>query len=270
MIKALLITLLTATLAHGQYDARTADYVRAWRIGAAGVAFPTNGLVAYWSFDSVSGTTVFDDVSGVNLTLQSNNTISFDEASGIFNNGAGLGTGNNNYMERSLGLGTGTNYTLSVWVRPNVTAMNQQVHAARILSDEDSQVGDRRDFILYYNQNTQAYVFNVFEHADTSFDHIVISSNVLHNTWQHLVAICDASNQTITLYVDGVANSNPLTITPSERSRFFAVGALSFSRSNDNAKYRGDIDEIAIWNRALSSNEVSEIYNNGKGRFYTP
>ncbi len=36
MIKALLITLLTATLAHAQgYDARTADYLRAWRIGAA-------------------------------------------------------------------------------------------------------------------------------------------------------------------------------------------------------------------------------------------
>ena len=72
-MKALIILLLTATLAHGQYDARTADYLRAWRIGAAVDSAWTpadiEGL-ALWLDASDLSTLSVTNVSGVNRVTE--------------------------------------------------------------------------------------------------------------------------------------------------------------------------------------------------------
>ena len=70
------------------------------------------------------------------------------------------------------------------------------------------------------------------------------------------------------LYVDGAR-----VATGTAPSGAITVDRLTLGARRTPAAgllYDGLLDEIAIWNRALSSNEVSEIYNNGKGRFYTP
>lgn len=44
------------------------------------------------------------------------------------------------------------------------------------------------------------------------------------------------------------------------------VFRIGFESSTASRKFTGLIDEASIWTRALSSNEVAELYNNGLGK----
>ena len=87
MIKALLlITLLTATLAHAQYDARTADYVRAWRIGAAVSLEPWTPAdlgndLALW-LDAKDSSTLWADTSATTAATNNGLVARWDDKSG--------------------------------------------------------------------------------------------------------------------------------------------------------------------------------------------
>ena len=86
MIKALLITLLTATLAHAQgYDARTADYLRAWRIGAAGGELWTPAELGddltLW-LDAADNSTLWADTSATTAATNGSAVARWDDKSG--------------------------------------------------------------------------------------------------------------------------------------------------------------------------------------------
>jgi hypothetical protein len=83
-------------------------------------------------------------------------------------------------------------------------------------------------------------------------------------TWYHVVYVMDTSGtDTEYLYVNGseVATNND---TRTHTGNNWIVG----SESTGNRNFAGNLDELGFWNRALSSSEVSELYNSGDGLAY--
>ena len=258
MIKALLITLLTATLAHAQgYDARTADYVRAWRIGAGNQIDPIwNGLVAYWSMDSRStnDVTVFD-------TWGSNDGTAFE--SPLFGSDYGKRidgvrlNGSNQYIDTGNPFSQ-SNTTVSLWVR--TSNWNQGTRAIASISSnpvQDSQFGllmhagsSRLDYIVGGAFIQLAY--SAIGFATDRFYHFTFTA---------------ASGDKVRLYIDGeeVNSANIGTITPNNTQNVWIGRYRRFTQY-----FSGDIDEVAIWNRVLSTDEITGLHNNGAGRFFTP
>ena len=80
------------------------------------------------------------------------------------------------------------------------------------------------------------------------------------NTWQHVVAAHNGNQYT--LFRNGVlVNSGGMTTTP--------VAALWYLGSYGNGGYlNGRIDDAALWGRALSPNEVQQLYQLGRGGMY--
>lgn len=80
-------------------------------------------------------------------------------------------------------------------------------------------------------------------------------------TWYH-VAVTTVANGNSTLYLDGVAlGTSPLFVATPANSTFF-IGRQSASRS-----LIGAVDEISVYDRALSASEVAAIYGAGsKGK----
>tara|TARA_R100001082_G_scaffold101005_1_gene70384 strand:- start:336 stop:1112 length:777 start_codon:yes stop_codon:yes gene_type:complete len=88
--------------------------------------------------------------------------------------------------------------------------------------------------------------------------------------WQHVAVTCNkgASAVTITIYVNGSApaqTSNPL-VNPTNMAAFtntqsIYIGAIYTGSVMESL--RGDMDDVAFHSKALSSSEVSEIYNGG-------
>jgi len=87
---------------------------------------------------------------------------------------------------------------------------------------------------------------------------------ITYNAWNHLVFAFDDSEKTITLYKNGVnlgTQSAPNTSFSDSGSYIFSnIGNYTGGHYPLNAKF----DEIAIWNRALSAQEILEIYNHQK------
>lgn len=88
--------------------------------------------------------------------------------------------------------------------------------------------------------------------------------------WTQLVFTYDGSEDItngLNLYVNGVLDNNATdggTITGSinEDNAAFSIGNRDGDLTND---VDGDLDEVAVWSRELTAQEVSDLYNNGSG-----
>lgn len=80
--------------------------------------------------------------------------------------------------------------------------------------------------------------------------------------WQHLVGWWDGSN--VDIYSNGVAvGSTAASGTMSTTTNDLTIGANVINAGRD---WNGLIDEVAIWNRSLSVDEIKELYQRGAER----
>lgn len=97
-----------------------------------------------------------------------------------------------------------------------------------------------------------------------AFDDFTVSTLTTNGTqWYHLAAT--VSGTTATLYLDGssvgTATCNSPTSTAFNDLRIGALNGTGSFAGNTNP-FGGYLDEISLFNRAITSTEVSNIYNN--------
>jgi hypothetical protein len=79
------------------------------------------------------------------------------------------------------------------------------------------------------------------------------------NVWRHVVAVWDRTQNKAYLYVNGVYdgyNNIP--------SGFSATTTLRLGGTHNNWYMKGYMDEMRIYNRALSASEIKELYESTK------
>src|ERR1019366_2863922 len=86
------------------------------------------------------------------------------------------------------------------------------------------------------------------------------------NVWIHLVVTWDGSH-IITYMNGGNASSVSQTVTPGSNANPFSIGYNAVAGASSNY-WRGRIDEVGIWNRALTAGEDSLLYAAGYGNQY--
>lgn len=87
------------------------------------------------------------------------------------------------------------------------------------------------------------------------------------NQWIYIVTVCDYTNKTLKAYRDGVLfGANNLTGTPQfpsvNRAKYVGVYEPSTNRLTD-----GSLDDVRIYSRSLSAEEILQQYNATKGEF---
>ncbi|KOU40674.1 hypothetical protein ADK54_21500 [Streptomyces sp. WM6378] len=149
------------------------------------------------------------------------------------------------------GLETDRSFTVSAWVNPTDVAKNQTAV---------SQSGQHQAaFSLGLNQGKWAIKMPT---ADVSLDSTwyTASSDVAPaaNQWTHLAGVYDAPAKTLTLYVNGTPSA-PVTGVTTWQAR----GALNFGRllwrDNYTDGWKGSLDDVRIWDRALNSTDVTAV-----------
>jgi len=95
-----------------------------------------------------------------------------------------------------------------------------------------------------------------FSFVSTDFD--------LLNKWSHIAIVHDASlesNDPI-LYIDGVDTSMPRVTAPVGAAADLDRTTITVGANAANSRdFNGTIDEVMIYNRALTANEILQIYN---------
>jgi len=91
------------------------------------------------------------------------------------------------------------------------------------------------------------------------------SINICNNSWHHIVMLKDESTNYNRIYVDGVEDAN---VYHDYSNGFASSTELNIAHLNGGYQYTGYLDEMAIYNRVLTTAEILDHYNSGSGKEY--
>jgi hypothetical protein len=220
------------------------------------------GMVSWWYLDESIGTR-YDGSGTSNNDLTDINTVTSLSTSG---NSVKEGAAAASFVRTSsetlsitdasqTGLDITGNITMVAWMRPSTIPADMG-----ICGKTDGNLN--RSYYLYI-ENTgpvlKAKVSATGGGAAQPYGATTLSAN----TWYHVALVYNGTD--IRLYLNGSLDSNgannPLTYSSGiyNGTGDFAIG----SRGNVDDFFDGQIDEVAVFNRALSADEIQEIYENG-------
>jgi hypothetical protein len=131
---------------------------------------------------------------------------------------------------------------------------------------------DASNYIPFYiEQNSQlSTVLTVTDYTWTGYIPYGIPTG---NVWHHVVLTIGSG--VVSGYLDGVLKGTTtysgtiISMGDSHTLGFYRSGPGAFSPTEVSTPAQIFIDELGIWNRVLSSSEVSSLYNNGDGIPFT-
>ncbi len=89
------------------------------------------------------------------------------------------------------------------------------------------------------------------------------ASTITTKKWYHFVGVYNAPAQTMDIYVNGSLDDGVLSRTPSS-AQTNSTANVYMGQSGDGINFwSGQIDDVRIYNRALSPSEVKRLYNMG-------
>jgi hypothetical protein len=147
-------------------------------------------------------------------------------------------------------------FTLMAFLRPSVI-----VGDAAIIAKGD--VSPNYNYALLRGDNQVRLSVSVGG-ADVDFQ--TTNANLQTNRWYHLAATFDNAANQVRVYLDGaqVYVNNSATLDPTANS-----GLLFLGRSQRTDEYwAGSLDDLRIYNRALSSTEISAIATSASATGY--
>lgn len=229
-----------------------------FQIGNVLAAAPTNGLVGYWNYDEGSGTTAADSSgNGNNGTLINGPTWT----AGKVGSGALVFNGANSYINAGSSASLdniqnqgGGGMTVSFWINPASNAANY------ILSKgPHSNLSGTWEITKSSATNPARVGF--FKEGATDLNsswNSVLTTGV----WQHVVLTWDGTMiaNGLSLYKNGLLVAKSVTDGSSPNSD--AANNLFIGSSNGTSGFLdASLDEVRIYNRVLTSQEIQDIYN---------
>jgi len=208
--------------------------------------------------------TVWTDVNGLgpknNGTLTNGPTFSTDGGGSI------VFDGSDDRVSRTSSVNTGNNFTVSSWIYPTLLGTTR-----RAVVGNGYPYSGRIGWLFCTAGAGVNNTFFVSIGSDISYR--VATANCLSiNTWQYITGVVTNGGQTIDLYKNGenvngtqfvLLSSGTITYSDNE----FNIGFRDKDKSQSFDPFTGNIANVQIYNRALSSQEILQNYNATKGRF---
>jgi hypothetical protein len=217
----------------------------------------SSSLVAFWRLDEVAGVRV--DSAGTSH-LTDNNTVT--QNAGKVGAAAQFTAASSEYLSvadnAALSMGN-IEFTVSAWVYLDSKTATRTILSKRV------GVGTGGEYSLVYDNSSDRFLFAVFD-STTGIN--IATANTFGSpstaTWYFIVGKVEAG--TLKVSVNGGAfDSVAKTVTIPDTAAPFLIGA---QQSVPTLFFDGRIDAVGIWKRALTSAEVTELYNAGAGKEY--
>jgi len=209
-------------------------------------------LAAYYKFDENSGNSVGDSI-GVN-TGTWGGTLGSQWTPGKINSGGNF-NGSDNNVKSNLWSNAISNISMGGWFKSSDYTKSRQC----IISNGNGAGGGGGYAIILSGNGTTDGSLYILNHG-IAWD--FGSHKVQDNNWHHVMMTYDGT--TILLYLDNsqiYSGGNPSFGTPVTNSY---IG----DDNSGSGFFKGVLDEMGFWTRALSSSEVSQLYNSGAGLQY--
>ena len=212
---------------------------------------PTNGLVGYWPFNGNAN----DESGNGNNGVVNGATLTSDRFGNV---GKALSfDGMSNYVEvpHSSTFNFTNKITISLWIKPN-TIFAPGVESY-VLNKQSNYGASQVGFHIYYWYNSSLgsmITFRCRNGNNSNWGGCSYNSlSPFTNTWKNFILAYDSVSMRI--YIDGqfFTSSSPENLGYNNAS-------ILIGKFISGGYFKGDIDDIAIYNRALNSQEITQLY----------
>jgi hypothetical protein len=145
--------------------------------------------------------------------------------------------------------------TIEGWVRPRGDSYS-------IFWRGDNRPGLDPYYLAMWGNNNIRFAI-----CDADGNVVTVGTYLTYNQWTHVAATLDGSTGTMNIYTNGVLADQIMTtirpfgdLIPGDSP---GIGIGNINDGGNNFPFIGDIDEISLYNRALSAAEVQAIYSTG-------
>jgi len=217
------------------------------------------GLLAHWKLDDGGGTTATDSSGNGYAATLTNMDAGSDWVAGTID-GALDFDGSNDYLEIAGFPDLTGDFTVTAWIRPNSTSGDQ-----RIYCDDEANgqgfglsLGDGGSGRLrFFSRNVSPIELNS-------------SAAVATGTWQFVAGVHDAAAKQRRMYVGATmvgSDTGSYTGTWGTDAGPASIGGEVDGTSEGVAKWRfgGQIDDVRVYDRVLSADEIAELASGSAG-----
>ncbi|MHB1162931.1 MAG: LamG domain-containing protein [Minisyncoccota bacterium] len=226
-----------------------------------------NGLVGWWTFD---GNNMLQNVADTSGQGNNGNLIGYTSTTttpGPVGQALSF-NGSNQYVSitengTTMDMPQGTGASVSVWFK--TTGLYGPIFGGRTTGSTDGTV-----FSVYLGHNGAAtnagFIEALVRDSSDSANYVSLQSSAVVNDGKWHLATLVRNGTNAYLYVDGVQNSTGSnTINGQLYLNYSAIGAdrnwISSNFAVGKQYFPGTIDDVRIYNRALSAQEVKQLYN---------
>jgi uncharacterized protein (TIGR03437 family) len=175
--------------------------------------------------------------------------------------GAPIGNPANNYasldgssgeVTTSLSGNVNTAGSMMAWV--NLSELPSSAGQISYIAGESAQ---GNDFDLQIETDNSVHFYTTCCAASMSY---TPSQATLMGQWHMVVATFDATASTRAIYWDGVLAASDSVTSQTNKTGAFWIGNTSLNASFGNRYFNGGIDEVAVWNYALTAPQVYRMF----------
>lgn len=203
------------------------------------------GPAAYWDFNDAAGNILHDKAGSNDGTVYG----------ATWNDGALSFNGTSSYVKvpDNSKLNSTSAITISLWIKPTTLqgiALNKELQYRLIAEDVNTSKPSAR-----------------IRTANTNWGPIQGQSNLVTNSWQYVALTYNGSKWR--MYYNGrldveVSDNGLIASSYSDDGNLY-FGHIGPNRGrNNDLFFKGSIDDIRIYDRALSASEISSEYNSGR------
>jgi len=220
-----------------------------------------SGLVGYWTFDGKDIPGLALDLSGqgnkgnlVNISTSTSRVpgkigqaLNFDGINDLVS------------LPSAVKIGAGGSSSVSAWFKTTMTTRGA-IYA-------EGSTADGNPFFIIDHNNVNCTVGNIRfgtrNNTGTGLDTLCTTGLSINNgKWHQVVGTFNGTTKTI--YIDGVSKVTSTPTIGPQTTNSFQIGALQSGSATQSLLFSGSIDDVRVYNRALSSTEVTQLYNLGR------
>ena len=215
------------------------------------------GMTNHWRLDETSGTSFIDSSGTANAVCSGSTCPGF--ASGRISGALqfdGIDDGLEVPPNAAFDWGNGNSFTIEFWMKPDNA---DSCTSTRVLvgREETNKIhwwvgceSGMAAFFLFDKTRTGGYVYG--------------NGTLAGGAWHHIVAVRDAAAAEIRIYVDGLKEgTSPLTFQDGFDSATAPLTLGWLTNPQRGYYFAGAMDEVALYSRELSENEIRQHYYDG-------
>ena len=206
-------------------------------------------------------------MSGYDLTL--NNLTTNDLVAGVSSNCFSFSNARQTLLSRvhsagdDLPINKHDAFSVSMWTKVNGTGQND----LRVFSEANTGISDPLFNLGTHNVDGTLDLL-IRQSGWTTVNHVTTTAQPFDDQWHQIVFVQQADG-TRTIYIDGVADALAI---PAKAAGTFNVNDTTIGgilRASPGFWVTGLIDEVALWKRGLTSDEINLVRTNGVPHVFT-